>query len=233
MVKITTTAEAAKVHGVKTCVHGRSGIGKTTLVATLEQYSPILISAESGVLSLGHLSIPQITIDSYGMLEEVYQWLAYSTESHQYGSAALDSVSEIAENCLSAAKESNKDGRAAYGEMGDSMRQMIRKFRDLPGRHIYFSAKQGFNKDDVTGISRYGPSMPGAKLTGEMPYFFDELFSMEIIKDGEGVDHRVLRTTLDLQYEAKDRSGALDQFEAPHLGNVINKIMARNTTTEA
>ena len=140
---------------------------------------PIILSAESGVLSLGHVRIPQITISTYKEMDEAYNFLKLSEHAKQFKSVALDSISEIAEQCLRGEKAVSKDGRRAYGEMGDQMRELIRKFRDLPGKHVYFSAKQGYNKDDVTGISRYGPNMPGQSLTQDMPYFFDELFALD------------------------------------------------------
>ena len=229
----TTTDQAARLHGVKICAHGRGGVGKTTLVKGLHEHPTtrpcILLSAESGVLSLGDVVIPQITITNYAEMDEAYNFIAYSEHARQFRSVALDSISEIAEQCLIEEKRVKKDGRAAYGEMGDQMRELIRKFRDLPGRHIYFSAKQGYNKDEVTGVSRYGPSMPGQALTKDMPYFFDELFSMEIGTVPEtGQQYRYLLTNLGLQHEAKDRSGALDEIEEPHLGKIIDKIMARN-----
>ena len=227
----TTTDVAAREHGVKICTHGRGGVGKTTLVRTLHEWEStgpcVLLSAESGVLPLGDIAIPQITITDYKQMEEAYNWIAFSEHARQFKSVALDSISEIAEKCLIGEKISKKDGRAAYGEMGDQMRELIRKFRDLPGRHVYFSAKQSFNKDEVTGVTRYGPSMPGQALTKDMPYFFDELFSMEIgVIPETGVEYRYLLTRLGLQHEAKDRSGALADMEEPHLGKIIDKIMA-------
>lgn len=227
----TTTDVAARQHGVKICAHGRGGVGKTTLNRTLHDWpstSPlILLSAESGILPLGDISIPQVTISDYKEMEEAYNWIAFSSDGMEFRSVSLDSISEIAEKCLIGEKRIKKDGRAAYGEMGDQMRELIRKFRDLPGRHVYFSAKQSYNKDEVTGITRYGPSMPGQALTASMPYFFDELFSMEIGTIPEtGQEYRYLLTRLGIQHEAKDRSGALDDMEEPHLGKIIDKIMA-------
>ena len=35
---------------------------------------------------------------------------------------------------------------------------------------------------------------------------------------------RFLQTQPDMQYVAKDRSGALDALEPPHLGYLLNKI---------
>ncbi len=222
----TTTDVAARTHGVKICVHGRGGVGKTRLVAGLPV--PLYLSAESGVLSLGQWAIPQITITDFKVMQEVYQYIAYDPTAAHFQSIALDSISEIAEQCLGHEMGMSKDGRKAYGEMGTQMRDLIRLFRDLPGRHVYFSAKQSSNKDDVTGVTRYGPSMPGQALTKDMPYFFDELFSMEIHQTPEGQQYRALRTQLDMQYEAKDRSGALDAIEEPDLGKIIAKIQAHN-----
>lgn len=220
----TTTKEAARLHGVKMCVHGRAGAGKTTLIKTLP--NPIVLSAESGILSLRDVDIPTIVIHNFAEMDEAYRFLTESEHAKAFESVALDSISEIAEVCLVNEKAATKDGRRAYGEMGDKMRNLIRHYRDLPGKHVYFSAKQGYNRDEVTNISRYGPSMPGSSLTADMPYFFDELFSLEIGRSPEGQEFRYLRTTLDLQYEAKDRSGVLAPYEEPHLGKIIEKILA-------
>lgn len=226
----TTTQEAARLHGVKICVHGRGGAGKTTLVKTLP--NPILISAESGVLSLGDVAIPQITISSFADMEEAYRFVGWSEHARDFKSVALDSVSEIAEQCLKHEKSVNKDGRRAYGEMNDKMMDIIRKFRDLPGRHVYFSAKQGSFTDEISHVTRYGPSMPGQRLTNELPYFFDEVFSLEVGENAETRESfRFLRTKTSLQYEAKDRSGALDEFEPPDLTHIINKILAKVNAT--
>lgn len=226
MLNFTYTQDAAQVHGVKICIHGRAGVGKTHIVRTLPE--PILLSAEAGVLSLRDVRIPQITISSFQEMEEAYNFLTLSEHAKGFQSVALDSISEIAEQCLSHFKAVKKDGRAAYGEMQDEMSKWIRKFRDLPGFHVYFSAKQEYTQNEMNQ-TKFGPSMPGRKMTQDMPYFFDELFSLELGQTPEGVVYRYLRTKPDLQYEAKDRSGVLDEIEEPHLGKVINKILAGTT----
>ena len=220
----TTTREAAVLHGIKMCVHGRAGVGKTTLVKTLP--NPLLLSAESGVLSLRDVDIPTVVIRNFSDMYEAYNFLTTSDEAKQFDSIALDSVSEIAEVCLSFEKAQTKDGRRAYGEMNEKMTGLLKAFRDLPEKHVYFSAKQGSNTDEITNVTRYGPNMPGRSLTQDLPYLFDEVFCLEIGTTTEGEEYRFLRTKTDLQYEAKDRSGALDQFEEPHLGKVIDKILA-------
>lgn len=225
----THTDEAARVHGVKVGVHSRGGIGKTTLVQTLHEHEltgpTLLLSAESGVLSLRHVRIPQITISTFAEMWEAYRFITQSEHAKQFRSIALDSVSEIGERCLETQKGLYNDGRKAYGELYDEMIPLIKSFRDLQRFHVYFSAKQEYVKDEVSGVTRYGPSLPGRKLTQEFPYLFDELFSLEIGQTQDGRSYRFLRTQPDIQFEAKDRSGALDPIEEPHLGKVIEKIL--------
>jgi hypothetical protein len=224
--KFTTTDQAAQLHGVKTLVHGRAGAGKTTLCATAPQ--PVIISAEAGLLALRGHKIPVIEVTSMADLYEAYNWARSSQEAKQFYTVCLDSISEIGEVVLTTEKAASKDPRRAYGEMADKMSQLIRGFRDLPEKHVYFSAKQTANKDEISGVTRYGPDMPGRQIGPSLPYFFDLVMVLDVGKDAEGKEFRYLRTRTDLQFEAKDRSGALDEYEAPHLGHVFNKILAGN-----
>ena len=208
-------------NGVKILVHGQAGIGKTCLCASLPD--PIIISAESGLLSLASLDIPVIEIKTLDDLGEAHDWLAGSDKAKKYKSICLDSISEIAEVVLTDEKNKEKDPRKAYGNMQDVMTDVIRAFRDLSGRNIYFSAKQERVQDE-SGRLLFGPSMPGQKLAQQIPYLFDEVFSYQVVKDTNGVPTRMLLTQPDGISVAKDRSGKLDMFEAPDLGAIINKI---------
>lgn len=208
-------------NGVKILVHGQAGIGKTCLCASLPD--PIIISAESGLLSLASLDIPVIEIKTLDDLGEAHDWLAGSDEAKKYKSICLDSISEIAEVVLTDEKNKEKDPRRAYSNLQDIMMDIMRSFRDLSGRNIYFSAKQERVQDDV-GRLLFGPSMPGQKLAQQVPFLFDEVFSFQIVKDANGVPTRMLLTQPDGISVAKDRSGKLDMFEAPDLGAIINKI---------
>jgi hypothetical protein len=87
-------------------------------------------------------------------------------------------------------------------------------------------AKMEPTKDELTGVVKYGPAMPGSKLAVKLPYFFDEVFRMGTNKTPQGVEYRFLQTQPDLQYEAKDRSGCLDPIEPPNLANIFNKMLS-------
>jgi len=223
--QLKSTQGIAASNGVKILVYGKAGRGKTTLCATAP--APVILSTESGLLSLARFNLPYIEINTIDDLRNAYKWCLSSAESKQFQTVCLDSISDIAEVCLAAAKGigsgKKMDGRAAYGEMNDTMSDIIRKFRDLPNRHVYFSAKQEYVKNEQTGSLMNMPSMPGRTLTNNLPYYFDEVFQIDIEGQGEG-SYRYLRTQPDFVNDAKDRSGMLAPVERPDLGYVIGKI---------
>lgn len=202
-------------------------MGKTTLCGTCPD--PLILSAESGLLSLSSRNLPFIEVKTVQDLSNLYDWCARSNEARQFKTIALDSLSEIAEVVLSNAKKQVKDPRQAYGELIEKMRDTIRLFRDLPGFNVYMSAKQGSQTDAASGVVTNGPSMPGAKLAQELPYFFDEVFQLAIGSYQDQTTHeqktfRYLRTQPDFNSEAKDRSGKLREMEPPDLGAIFKKI---------
>jgi hypothetical protein len=206
---------------VKFLVYGAAGAGKTRLIETLP--NPIVLSAEAGLLSLKHADLPYIEIKTMTDLYDAYAWATSSEEAKGFESIALDSISEIGEVVLSAEKKVKIDGKKihgmkAYGEMQDKMGDLIRAFRDLPERHVYFSAKMEKSADELGSVS-YAPSLPGNKFAQQLPYFFDEVFALRIESYG-----RALLTATDGLWSAKDRSGRLETLEPPDLGAIIKKI---------
>lgn len=224
---IKSTQGFGVANGIKILVYAKAGMGKTTLCGTCP--SPIILSAEGGLLSLARMNLPYIEIKSLPDLRDAYLWLRSSPEAKKnFQTICTDSISEIAEVCLASQKAKVKDGRMAYGEMIDEMVKVVREIRDLPGYHSYMTCKQERIVNAEGGILN-GPSMPGNKLGQAMPYFPDEVFKLDFENFG-GVMHRVLRTQPTFSDDAKDRSGVLDAIEQPHIGNIINKILGAFTS---
>ena len=65
---ITSSRQAAEFHGIKCLVYGKAGHGKTYAARTAPK--PIILSAESGMLSLRDVDIPVITIRTVEELSE-------------------------------------------------------------------------------------------------------------------------------------------------------------------
>lgn len=207
-------------NGVKLLVYGQAGAGKTTLIKTLP--NPVVLSAEGGLLSIADADVPFIEITCLADLHEAYAWLT-SEEGAQFKSVALDSISEIGEVVLNHEKKVNKDPRAAYGAMQEQIGDLIRAFRDLPNKHVLFTAKLEKTQDEM-GRVLYAPSMPGNKAGQSLPYFFDEVLALRVEKDADGATQRALMCDSDGLWQAKDRSGKLAAWEAPDLSEVIAKI---------
>ena len=218
--------EAIESRAPKILVYGGSGVGKTTLIASLPG-KILILSAESGLLPLASADIDCDVVEVKTMddLRAAYAELRAGT--HGYDWVVLDSVSEIAEVVLSAEKAKTKDPRQAYGALQDEMVKIMRSFRDLTCG-VYFSAKLNATKDESTGRVSYGIGMPGAKLGESIPYLFDEVFRMVVIDEDDGhggkVASRYLMTSTDGKSVAKDRSGRLDVWEPADLGVIVGKI---------
>lgn len=217
---IRSTKDIAET-GVNILVYGGAGTGKTFLVRTLPR--PVILSAEGGLLSLAGADIQYIEVATMQELDEAYGMLR--DNPGEYDSLAVDSLSEIAEIMLANEKLQEKDPRKAYATVQDSMCALARDLRDnFPGKIIYVTAKLEKAQTDM-GQMLFAPSMPGQKVSQQLPYFFDEVFALRFFKDPQtGEQTRWLQTQGDESWVAKDRSGRLDQFEAPDLGMVVRKI---------
>jgi len=219
-INLKTTKSLVASSGVKLLVYGQAGAGKTSLIPTLP--NPVVLSAEGGLLSIAGADVPYIEISDMASLREAWSWLAESDEAKAFQSVALDSISEIAEVVLNTEKKNTKDPRQAYGAMQEQMADIIRAFRDLPGRHVYMSAKLEKTQDEMARIL-YSPSMPGNKTGQQLPYFFDEVLALRVERDADGNTQRALMCDGDGIWLAKDRSGRLEMWEAPDLGAIIRK----------
>jgi phage nucleotide-binding protein len=220
-ISLKRTRELAQ-NGVKLLVYGQAGAGKTSLIKTLP--TPLVLSAEAGLLSIQDADLAYIEIKTIDDLREAYSFIM-GEGGNSFESIALDSISEIAEVILNAEKKIAKDPRQAYGAMQEQVSDLIRAFRDIPGKHVYMSAKLEKSTDEM-GRILYAPSMPGNKTGQQLPYFFDEVLALRVERDQEGNVQRALMCDSDGLWQAKDRSGKLAAWEAPDLGAIVEKINA-------
>jgi len=226
-VKITSIDEAVEDNGLKILVHGLAGAGKTVLCATTG--SPTLIlNVEGGLLSIVGAPdyIHTAKIESISDLDEIYHMLKKQRADDEqfYQWAAIDSISDVAETILKNELEKCNDPRKSYPAFQAEVTRLMKAFRDLEGYNIIMTSKQDLVKDDYTGITLRVPAMPGNKLGPTVPYLFDEVFALRVEKDEEGEDYRVIQTSRDIMFEAKDRSGKLNMFEKPSLKHILKKI---------
>lgn len=221
--KIISTAGAYKSQGIKILVYGKSGSGKTFLCRTSQ--SPIIISTEDGLLSLQDYNIPVIVSGDENSFNDALKWVESSTEATQFKTVCIDSLTELGSLILRSEKTKVRDQRQAYVTLSEKIILIIKRLRSLIGRNVVVLAQEELNKDDYTGTHMYRASMPGTKLCQQIPYLFDEVFYLSVIKNVHGTLQRSLLTQSNKQYDAKDRSGRLDILEPPDITHIISKIL--------
>jgi energy-coupling factor transporter ATP-binding protein EcfA2 len=221
--QILNTSSINIKDGVKVCVYGGSGIGKTRLCATAP--APIIFSAENGLLSLRKEKVPYVDITSYAALVEAYKWAMTSSEAKKYQTVCLDSLSEIAEVVLGQEQKKTNDGRRAYGETQQQMYQLIRDFRDMNNKNVVMICKEMLVP---VGMSKCAvPIMPSEKLQAQVPYFFDLVLHYFVgFNTSTGQSYTAIHTKADSLWQAKDRSGNLDPIEYPNLATIFQKAVA-------
>lgn len=222
---------ALKIQNTKTAInrvaimlYGSAGAGKTTLCGTAP--NPFIISAEGGLLSLRHMELPFTEVSSFQDVRDALVWCRTVAPQHGIQTICLDSISEIAEVCLSDNKKKTKDPRAAYGDMATQVIEIVKEFRDLTQFNVVVTCKATTAVDPITGVPKASPQAPGQQIGPALPFLFDEVFHVATDKDAEGKTYHYIRTHAAHNAEAKDRSGALDEIEYPDLAHIIGKILA-------
>ncbi len=228
---LITPAQAVQKQGAKVLIYGMAGSGKTYATQTCPG-RVLVISAEAGLLSIKDATnVSVMEVNTAEQVYGAYKELNQGSLKGQFDTVCLDSISEISELLLIAEKAKHKDPRKAYGEVQESVTNLMRAFRDLE-MHVVFLCKE--DKVNNDGVFESGPKMVGTKLGQAITYFFDEVLALRVIDDndtdGNPVQARWLQTRVGNGYVAKDRSGKLDAFEEPNLTKLIEKLGFETTS---
>jgi phage nucleotide-binding protein len=220
---------------IKVFVYGFSGAGKTTLAKTLSKC--LVISAESGLLSLKGTKIPYIDIsqDDAGnlipkekridRLAEVYRWLL-SDEAKNYDWIMLDSLTEVGQ-CLSDRLSKDypdrKDALVKWGEYATKMRDLVKSFRDLPCHNVVINSLAVVDKDE--NGKRFAAVDLQGSISQKLAGYFDLFLFLNTVKQEDGTIKRELICGPEDGIAAKDRSGRLASREPADLSALASKVM--------
>ena len=215
--------------GVKALIYAESGSGKTSLAATLDLKKTLVISFESGLLSLldekGCEDIQYVEPQDLGDLKDVYDALKNDPKfAAKYDTIFIDSLSEISEMMLAALKldptvyTGMKDNMKLYMIAQEKMIGIAKSFRDLKGFNVFMTALAATQTTNM--VEKLVPSMAGQKLATKLPPLYDFVFYLNVDSDGT----RKLITQPTNSITAKSRSRKLESAETPNLGAILKKI---------
>jgi hypothetical protein len=224
---------------IKALFYGRPGAGKSTLAATastVKEMLPVLyINAESGIMSIsenwdGRIDTAQLKIldfTGYKQLNQLFEYLAF--KPHQYKTIVLDSLTELQAFVVNKFKDhyipkteegvaidENQDKKMTlkvYERATDTMRNICRKFRDLP-MHVIMVCHD--DTSDVNGTIVTHPALT-PKFRDSIVGYMDIvgfLTTRETNKDNEKEIERLVTFIPTPKRIAKDRSpgGKLDSI---------------------
>ena len=152
----------------------------------------------------------------------------------KYDTIFVDSITVAARLCFThcqnqpeckSERTGKLDTRAAYGMQGREMMGWLSHLQHIRDKNVVFVGILDKKVDDY-GRESFELQLEGAKTSRELPGIVDEVITMAIMQDDNGVPYRafVCQTLNQWGYPAKDRSGRLDLLEEPHLGKLLEKM---------
>ncbi len=231
--KISSTSNITE-NKIKALLAGPSGSGKTYQARLLKEYRPLVISAESGLLSLAGSGIDYIDIskDDAGelipkelrvkRLMEVYGYAMTAEAKSKYDLLYIDSLTELSQvlfDHLHKEFPERKDSLVLFGTLKQKTRDALKAFRDMPHYHVVFTCLTEIDKDD--NGRRYPAFSVIGGIKDQLAQFFDLVAYIRITADGS---REIVCNATDV-IVAKDRSSNLLPIEEPDLGKVFRKIL--------
>jgi phage nucleotide-binding protein len=215
--------------GIKALIYSEPGNGKTTLAATLDLKRTLIISFESGLLSIldekGFEDLQYVEPSNLSDLKDIYDNLKNNKDlAAKYDTIFIDSLSEISDMMLEALKQDPtvytgmKDNMKLYMINQEKVVGIAKSFRDLKGYNVIMTALAATKTTNM--VEKLLPSMAGQKLADKLPPLYDFVWYLEVTSDGV----RRLITQPTSSITAKSRSRKLESAEEPNLGNILLKI---------
>lgn len=184
-------------HKIKALIYGPAGSGKTVFAGTAKKV--LFASAEGGLLSIADKEPDFKEVKSLRDLVEIHSYL--SNEEHEYETVVIDSITEI--NEIIKMEIERRTGHSLqlqdWGDLSKKIRDIFRKFRDLP-MNVILVAQESYVTDEDK-IRKVVPSLNGKAAT-EIAYFMDIVGYMHVEADGS----RWIETDANRKYLTKDRS---------------------------
>ena len=237
---IQTTQAYSKNAGVKICVYGAAGVGKTPLAKTVGK--ALILAAEDGVGTVSAADIPLIRVRDTATLNGMKQWLKVPANIAQYDWIFLDSLSNLTQVIFTEVMETTKsaDPRKFYGELTNRIIPFLEVLFSLD-KNIVVTMWQGEQTTPAGAFQRYVPATKGQAIAQYCMHFFDVTLHMAKHQiqeqQADGTVQTVTRSFLQAHefnftfartrhVHADGVTPKLGNFEPADLSVIYNKLIA-------
>jgi hypothetical protein len=220
---ITADERLAQRAGIKGIILGKAGIGKTSLLYTLDPATTLFVNAEAGELSVQDWGGDMIRLRTWPdarhlaaaigggnpALEagEPYSMahakaMRAQMDFDKYETVFIDSITEVSRICFGwsqkqpeafSEKTGKPDQRGAYGLMGREMVNWLKQFQHAPRVNVWLVGLLNEVKDDFGRVS-FVMQVEGSKTALEAPGITDQVITMTQFTPEEGAPYRAFVT---------------------------------------
>lgn len=258
---ITANERMSGGRGVKALVVGPAGVGKTSLLRTLNPDSTLFVDLEAGDLSVQDVPADTMRPKTWDECRDLAAFLGgpnpsipsdrpYSQAHYdrvladmggnaaaldKYDTYFVDSITVAGRICFGwstqqpetvSEKTGKPDIRGAYGLHAREMISWITQLQHARAKNVIFVGILEHVTDEFNRGS-WQVQIEGSKTGRELPGILDQVITYQLVQfedDKPAVRALVCHIDNPFSYPAKDRSGKLDIYEKPHLGELFAKI---------
>ena len=220
---ITADERLANKAGIKGIIVGPAGIGKTSLLYTLDPATTLFVNAEAGELSVQEWGGDMVRLRTWQEARNLaaavgggnpaladnepysvahFDAIKADFDLSKYQTVFIDSITEVSRICFTWAKQqpesfSEKTGkpdtRGTYGLLGREMVNWLKQFQHAPRVNVWLVGLLNTIKDDF-GRTQHVMQVEGSKTALEAPGITDQVVSMVQVTPEEGKPFRAFVT---------------------------------------
>lgn len=154
-------------------------------------------------------------------LDEFFKWFFGSSETKNFETIAIDSISEMSVLYLKEGERLHRHGLQSYGYMAEKVLEQLNGLYYTKEKHTYLIAKE---ETQSNGFKR--PSFPGKVLPVEVPHKYDAILRLAIHNVPGVGQTKAFRCIGSIDELSRNRTGILNEFEPSDYGALIRKALA-------
>jgi AAA domain len=213
---ITADERLTNRSGIKILILGVTGIGKTSLLRTIDPAEALFVDIDRGGLAVQDLEVDTVQVDDWPTARDLacrvggphpsYSPTQCYSEAHyravggtlanldRYKIIFIDGITAVSRYSFRWAEQQPeafsrtgaKDTRAAYGLHAREMLAWLYQLQFARSKHIVLTGILERTIDDLNRFVGYQVQMEGAKVPREIGAVMDELLVMEQLDFGDG-----------------------------------------------